>query len=74
MFSTNGWIVHKCWIIDVINKRYDDMPESIRFTVVELNQAISRNAGFKAAGIDTITPLANSLGIYRSSYRSTRTL
>jgi hypothetical protein len=38
----NKWIVDKCWI-DVINEQYD-MPESIQFTAVELNQAISRNA------------------------------
>jgi hypothetical protein len=44
------------------------MPESIQFTVVELNQVMSRNVVFKAAGIDTVT-LANSLGIYKSIYR-----
>jgi hypothetical protein len=44
----NKWIVDECWI-DIINKRYD-MPESIRFTAVELNRAISRNAVFIAAG------------------------
>jgi hypothetical protein len=44
------------------------MPESIQFTAVELNRAISRNAVFKAAGIDAIT-LANSSGVYKSSYR-----
>jgi hypothetical protein len=62
----NKWVVDECWI-DVINERYD-MPESIRFTAVELNRAISRNAGFQAAGIDSLT-LANSLGVYKSSYR-----
>ena len=62
----NKWVVDECWI-DVINKRYD-MPESIRFTAVELNRAISRNAGFQAAGIDSLT-LANSLGVYKSSYQ-----
>jgi hypothetical protein len=46
------------------------MSESIRFTAVELNPAISRNAGLQTAGIDAIT-LANSLGIYKSSYRPT---
>ena len=61
----NKWVVDECWI-DVINERYD-MPESIRFTAVELNRAISRNAGFQAAGIDSLT-LANSLGVYKSSY------
>jgi hypothetical protein len=39
----NKWKVDKCWI-DVINERYD-IPESIQFTAVELNGAISRNAG-----------------------------
>jgi hypothetical protein len=62
----NKWIVDECWI-DIINKRYN-MPESIQFTAVELNRAISRNAVFKAAGIDAVT-LANALGIYKSSYR-----
>jgi hypothetical protein len=50
-----------------MNKQYD-MPESIWYTAVELNQAISRNAGFQAAGIDAVT-LATPLGIYKSSYR-----
>ena len=53
----NKWIVDKCWI-DVIIERYD-MPESIRFTAVELNRAIARNAGFIAAGIDAVS-VANS--------------
>jgi hypothetical protein len=47
------------------------MPDSIQFTDVELNRAISRNAGFQAAGINAVT-LANSLGIYKLSYRATR--
>jgi hypothetical protein len=43
------------------------MPESIQFTaVVELNQAISRNAGINAV------TLAYSFCIYKSSYRLTR--
>jgi hypothetical protein len=47
------------------------MPESIHFTTVELQQAISRNAGFQAAGTDAET-LANLLGIYKSSYKPSR--
>jgi hypothetical protein len=35
----NKWVVDECWI-GVINERYD-MPESIQFTAVELNRAIS---------------------------------
>ena len=43
----NKWIVNKCWI-RVINERYD-MSEPLRFTVVQLNNVISRNPVFKAA-------------------------
>jgi hypothetical protein len=62
----NKWVVDKCWI-DVINE-WHEMPESIQITAVELNQRISRNAGFQAAGFDAAT-IANSLGIYKSSVR-----
>jgi hypothetical protein len=62
----NKWIVDQCWI-DVINERYG-MSESMQFTTKELNNAIARNAGYKAAGIDTVT-VANSFGIHKSSYR-----
>jgi hypothetical protein len=47
----NKWIVVKCWI-SVLK-----MPESIQFTAVELNRAISRNAGL--------------LGVYKSSFKPT---
>jgi hypothetical protein len=62
----NKWTVDECWI-DIINKRHD-MPESTQFAASELNRAMSRNAMFKAAGVDAVT-LANALGICKSSCR-----
>jgi hypothetical protein len=43
------------------------MPETKQFRAVELNRAISRNHIFQAAAINALR-LANSLGIYKSSY------
>jgi hypothetical protein len=62
----NKWIVVECWI-DLINERYE-VPEALKFTAGQLSGAVARDAAFKAAGVDIVTS-ANSLGVYRSSYK-----
>jgi hypothetical protein len=65
----NKWIVDQCWI-DVIKERHG-LNESMHFAAKELNGATARNAGHMSAGVDNVS-LANSFGIYKSSYRPSK--
>ena len=56
--------------MDIIEQRYE-LPDSLRFTAAQLNVAITRNAAFRTAGIESVMQ-SNCLGIYRSSYRPER--